>query len=257
MSYLYETHLHTSQVSAACETRGRDYVAVYRDLGYTGIFVTDHFLGNIAGCKVDRNLPWGELVKRFCEGYEDARNEGAKRGLDVFFAWEETFDTADDYLIYGLDKEWLLEHPEARSWTRKEQYEAVKKAGGAVIQAHPFRQRNYIKAVHLSTGCVDGVEAANRGNDEEFDALAMRYSRILGLPVTAGSDIHDVKVAINGQAFGVYLKEKIESPAGYVKAIRENGIESLHIPAGRCDLKGTEDIVLPVDIRDENDRSTT
>ncbi|MDR0554537.1 MAG: histidinol-phosphatase [Treponema sp.] len=255
MSYLYETHLHTSQVSNCGKSRGAEFIKPYSDLGYTGIFVTDHFSGNVS-CKVDRNLPWKEWVNRFCEGYEDARNEGERRGLDVFFGWEETFE-GDDYLIYGLDKNWLLEHPEARDWTRKEQYDAVKRAGGAVIQAHPFRQHDYIKTVHLSTVCVDGVEVANASHyDLSYDALAMRYSQVLRLSAVAGSDIHNVKRVEEGNVFGVYLKQKIENAAGYAHAIKEGGIERLHIPEGYGSLTGNETVSLPVDIRDENDNSS-
>ena len=36
---------------------------------------------------------------------------GDEIGLQVFFGWEETFD-GQDFLIYGLDKEWMLKHPE-------------------------------------------------------------------------------------------------------------------------------------------------
>jgi hypothetical protein len=55
-SYLYETHLHTAQVSGCASVPGQDYIKYYKDAGYTGIFVTDHFNGG--ECVVDRNLPW-------------------------------------------------------------------------------------------------------------------------------------------------------------------------------------------------------
>ncbi|MDR0474420.1 MAG: PHP domain-containing protein [Treponema sp.] len=252
MSFIYETHLHTSQASACAISRGAEYIKVYRDLGFTGIFVTDHFMrGNSS---LDRNLPWTEWVKRFCTGYENARNEGERLGFDVFFGWEETFN-GDDYLIYGLDKNWLLEHPEARTWNRKEQYETVARSGGCVIQAHPFRQRDYLKKVCLSTGCVDGVEAANGGNGEAAcDALALRYGQRLGLTLTAGTDIHSAEQAQKGNVFGISLTEKLKSESDYVLAIRENKTESLFIPPGRCDLTGGEDLYLPVEIRDKDDR---
>jgi hypothetical protein len=252
MSFLYETHLHTSQASACGESRGHEYIRKYKALGYAGIIVTDHFFnGNTA---INRNLPWREWVTRFCRGYEDAREEGARQGLDVFFGWEETFE-GDDYLVYGLDKEWLLDHPEAAFWTRREQYETVRRYGGCVVQAHPFRERYYIDCIHLSTGCVDAVEAANAGNHRQsYDALAMRYAQRLGLPVTAGSDIHAVS-QLGGALFGVYLDKKMKHIGDYVHAIREGTIAALHIPPGRCDFRDDGEITLPVDIRDEQDRS--
>jgi hypothetical protein len=255
VAYLYETHLHTVFSSACGISPGQDYIRRYIDAGYTGIIVTDHFYqGNTA---VNRKLPWGEWVNQFCRGYEKTREAGEKLGLDVFFGWEETFDGADDYLIYGLDKAWLLEHPESRRWTRGEQYRAVKQHGGCVVQAHPFRQHYYIPQINLSSGCVDAVEAANAGNhDRSYDSLAKRYGERLGLPLTAGSDIHDAKQFDSGEIFGVYLNEKMKSIADYVKAIKEKTIAGLRITKGRCDYSGNETVSLPVHIRDKNDRNT-
>jgi hypothetical protein len=253
--YLYETHLHTVWSSACAVSSGPEYIRAYKERGYAGIIVTDHFYnGNTA---VPRNLPWREWVKRFCRGYEETREAGERQGLDVFFGWEETFDGCDDYLVYGLDKAWLMEHPEAKSWTREEQYITVRASGGCVVQAHPFRQHNYIRQVILSSGCVDAVEAANGGNHEQsYDALAMRYANRLGLPATAGSDIHETRQLREGKIFGVYLDEKMQSISDYVAAVCGGRIAGLNISPGRCDYHGDEEVSLPVDIRDRSDRGT-
>jgi hypothetical protein len=253
MAYLYETHLHTCQVSGCASARGRDYIKYYVDSGYTGIFVTDHFFrGN---CRVGRNLPWKERVKEFCRGFEETREEGARRGLDVFFGWEEGYE-GDDYLIYGLDKEWLLEHPEAETWTRKAQYGAVRAAGGCVIHAHPFRQHAYIRKICLAPKFIDGVEAANAGNIEPFyDALALRYASKLGLPVTAGSDIHHLMQARKGDLYGVYLDKRLEGAPGFAALIRAGlprGPGSLKTGEGRCESQGDEAISIPLEILDGN-----
>ena len=255
MSYLYETHLHTSFSSACAVSKGSQYIQRYKDMGYSGIIVTDHFFnGNTS---IPRNLPWKEWVNRFCRGYEEARNEGERRGLDVFFGWEETFDGCDDYLVYGLDKEWLLENPRVRNWTRGEQYLTVRAAGGCVVQAHPFRQHYYIRRIILSAGCVDAVEAANAGNAEQsYDALAMRYAQKMGLPFTAGSDIHNVEQMRDGEIYGVFFADKIETAADIVKAICNFGIVGINVNEGRCKYRGDEKITLPLDVRDGNDRST-
>ena len=254
MAYLYETHLHTSQGSACGVSRGRDYIKRYLDLGYAGIIITDHFFrGNSA---VDRNLPWEKWVHRFCRGYEDALEEGARRGLDVFFGWEETF-SGDDYLVYGLDKEWLLRHPEVIHWSRKDQFEEVKRFGGCVVQAHPFRQHYYINCVRLSAGCVDAVEAANAGNeDASYDALAWVYSKRLKIPATAGSDIHYAEDIRPDTVFGVYLDKKMETIGDYVEAVLNNSVSGFRMPAARCNYHGYERVRLPVDIRDSRDQST-
>jgi len=255
MSYLYETHLHTIFSSACANSKGSEYIRLYKELGYSGIIVTDHFYnGNTA---VPRGLPWKEWVKQFCIGYEEAKNEGDRQDFDVFFGWEETFDGCDDYLVYGLDREWLFEHPEAKNWTRGQQYNAVKAAGGCVIQCHPFRQHSYISRIILSSGCVDAVEAANATNSEQsYDALAMRYAQKLRLPYTAGSDMHDVRKITPNGVFGVYIKNKIKTINDFISAICNNNITGIKISEGRCDYFGDEKVGIPVVIRDKNDHVT-
>jgi len=217
------------------------------------MIVTDHFYNGHTS--VPRALPWKEWVKRFCQGYEEARDEGERRGFDVLFGWEETFDDCDDYLVYGLSKEWLLEHPEARRWTRGEQHRAVRAAGGCVVQAHPFRQHFWIKRVVLSSGCVDAVEAANMGNAQRsYDALAMRYARSLGLPVTAGSDVHEAEQLWGGELFGVRVAEKLKSSGDFARAILGGKILGIKASEGRCDWRGDESVDIPVEVRDARDR---
>ena len=227
MAYIYETHMHTCQASACGRSFGRDYIQKYIDAGYSGIMITDHFYhGN---CGVDRSLPWPEFINRFCSGYEDARNEGEKKGLSVFFGWEENFD-GDEYLIYGLDKAWMTEHPEMISWTRKQQYETIRAAGGCVVQAHPFRARSYNHTIYLSHALSDGVEGVNVGNDPRWNSLAMRYAEIIGLPITAGSDNHCADTMQPEKLAGVAFDQPLENVGDYVSAILEKRPFGLHVP---------------------------
>ena len=227
MAYIYETHMHTSQASACGKSFGRDYIQRYIDVGYSGIMITDHFYGG--NCGVDRSLPWPEFVDRFCSGYEDARNEGEKRGFPVFFGWEENFD-GDEYLIYGLDGDFMKAHPEMISWTRRQQYETVRAAGGCVIQAHPFRARSYNHTIYLSHALCDGVEGFNAKNEPEWNSLAVRYADIMGLPVTAGSDNHCAETMEPEQLAGVVFDRPLENVGDYVRAILEKRAFGLSLP---------------------------
>ncbi len=223
MKYLYETHLHTAQSSTCAVSAGADYIRAYKEAGYTGIIVTDHFY-NGNSC-IFKDLPWTDWVDCFVKGYEAAKAEGDRLGLDVFFGWEETFDSGDDYLIYGLDKEWLLKHPEVRGWTHEEQYRIVSESGGCVVQAHPFRQRPYIRALYLSADVVDAVEVANGCNDPYEDMLAWRYADQQGLPITSGTDMHFANTLNPSALFGVLFDRKMESIQDYVEAVKTGRIE--------------------------------
>ncbi len=191
MNYKYETHLHTSESSACAVLDAVSQVKMYKELGYTGIIVTDHFFNG--NTNIPEDLPWKERVDLFCKGYEHAREEGERIGLDVFFGWEANFDRTE-FLIYGLDKEWLLNHPDILNWSIKEQYERVHQDGGLVVHAHPYRIRPYIKEIRLFPEYVDAVEAINAGNGNAvFDLKAILYAREHNLPITAGSDSHGEK----------------------------------------------------------------
>lgn len=212
--YRYDTHIHTKEGSLCATASGSYQAEAYKDAGYTGIIITDHFFrGNTC---IRKDLPWDERIDLFCKGYENAKKTGDEIGLDVFFGWEETFE-GQDFLIYGLDKDWMKAHPEMEYWTIREQFEAVDQAGGMVIHAHPFRDRPYIPKIKLFPDHVHGVEIFNAGNFEEENEEAYMYAKKYNLPVTAGSDSHHHNILCSG----IECKDKWKSINDYIKIIKK------------------------------------
>ncbi len=246
MAYKYELHLHTCLGSACAVAHGQEYITHYKKLGYQGIFVTDHFyLGN--SC-VDRRLAWEDWVNAYCKGYEELKRLGDEQGLSVFFGWETTYD-GDDFLYYGLNKEWLLAHGDIIHWDHKRCYEEVKKAGGFVIQAHPFRERDYIDTIHLHPHQCDAFEIANAGNMAYQDLSAYRYAKLHKIPMTCGSDIHSTKGHIADRPFALVTEEVIETEKDLGRIIL-SGKYSLNYPEER--LSGTfKKPAIPVLLHDE------
>lgn len=215
VEYKYETHMHTSEGSACGRSTGAEQAQAYYDAGYTGIIVTDHFFNG--NCAVARELPWEEKVERFFIGYENAYNKGQEIGLDVFLGWEVNFQ-ATEFLVYGLDKEWLLNNEDILSWDVKEHYERVKADGGMIIHAHPFREAPYIKEIRLFPSYVDGVEVYNFGNESvnpKFNIDAYEYAKENELPMTGGTDSHNVKATWGGMIFD----HKLDTINDYMNAI--------------------------------------
>jgi len=217
MSYCYETHLHTKEASACARSYGAQYIAVYKRLGYSGICVTDHFLnGNTA---IDRSLGWEEQINGFCLGWERAKAEGDRQGLSVFFGWEHAFD-GDEFLIYGLDKEWLLDHSEMMEWDQHTLFERVDRDGGLMIQAHPFRERAYIKAVNLHPYSCHGSEVINGQNEQAFNLRAEAYARAYALAPTCGGDIHTIEEA-SALSQAMIFEEPLTTIHDFVDAIKK------------------------------------
>lgn len=201
--FLYETHLHTKQGSACAKNTGREMAIAHKEAGYTGIIVTDHFFyGNTA---VDRDLPWQDWVHEYCSGYRDAKAISKELDLDVFFGWESGYN-GPEFLVYGLDEDWLMNHPEIKDATVKEQHKLVHEAGGIVFQAHPYREEWYIPEVLLFPDDVDGIEVFNASNKwtdgkDLFNERAAKYALEHDFPVTCGSDIHSNVPMMSGTAF--------------------------------------------------------
>lgn len=219
MLYKYETHAHTSQTSKCSRITGSELARFYKSLGYTGLFVTDHFFnGNTT---VPRELDWEERVRIFELGYQDAKAEGDRIGLDVFFGWEYSWG-GNDFLIYGLGADWLLSNPDQLSLRPREYMQKVRADGGLVIHAHPFREAGYIESIKLIPRDVDGVEVINSSRPESENAPAFWYAKNYNLLRSAGSDNHVGKRELLA---GVYLPEKIVTSQDFVKLLREGRAE--------------------------------
>jgi hypothetical protein len=213
--YSFETHMHTSEASACALSSARSMARFYKSLGYRGIIITDHFFnGNTA---IPSHLPWEQQVSLFCRGYENAKSEGESIGLQVFFGWEYCYH-ATEFLTYGLNKEWLLAHPEVLSWGVEEYLARARADGGFIIHAHPFREAPYIWKTRLFPDHTDAVEAINMRNpDVSFDQRAYNYAKENGLAMTSGSDAHDTETLPGG---GIRFENDITSIENLIETVR-------------------------------------
>ncbi|MCR5716418.1 MAG: PHP domain-containing protein [Lachnospiraceae bacterium] len=227
--YLYETHMHTAEGSKCGQCAAKDMVRAYKEAGYAGVMVTDHnWGGNTA---VDTSLPWDKWLDRFFEGYHHAKEEGDRIGLPVYLGYEATQGHGHDFLIYGFTIDWMKQHPELKTAGIPEQFELIHSCGGMVIQAHPYREADYIDRVMTFPQYADGIELFNAGHlahkegDQDhsiWNEKAVALAREHHLPGTAGSDQHHTKLFGGGVAFPTPLRDlqdymdRIRSGADYI-----------------------------------------
>jgi len=215
VGYRYETHLHTSGVSACAFSTAREQVRAYKARGYAGVIVTDHFVNGNTACP--RGRPWDETMRCVVSGYEEAKAEGDLVGLDVFLGWEYSI-RGSDFLTYGLDLGFLLRNPGLDRLDIRGYSAAVRDGGGYLAQAHPFKRAPYIVSQQaVDHALLDGIEAYNASCSDEENRLAMTFAERHGLPTQAGSDSH---MAGTGWASGIELGRRARGVQDIIEAIK-------------------------------------
>ena len=212
--FRYETHLHTWPVSKCAKASVRENLEFYKSQGFAGVFITNHFInGNI---NIDRSRPYEERIEFYYSDYEEACRIGGEIGLQVFDGVEMTYG-GTDFLIYGLHKNWYLAHPEIEQMKMSELLAFLMSEGALVIQAHPYREANYIDHIRLYPRHVHGVETYNACRTELENAMAEHYADSYGLLHFAGTDNH---VAGRRKTFaGMELETPLVDVDDFVKRI--------------------------------------
>ncbi len=213
-SYLIDTHVHTSEVSSCGKVPAANMARYYKDAGYQGIIITDHYYDRYFEALGD--LPWEAKVQKYLSGYKAALEEGKRIGLNVMFGIELRFhDSPEDYLVYGIDEEFLINNPELYRYTLKSFKELIDHQNILIFQAHPFRAG--VKPA--PPALLHGVEVFNgHPRHDSHNELAYKFAAENGLLMIAGSDAHQPQDV--GRA-GICLPHPICSVRELVEYYRE------------------------------------
>lgn len=188
--FYVQLHLHTSQSSRCGRSTGAEMARACKAAGYDLIAITDHFFNANINC--DKSAPWSEQVDSLFRGYEDAKAEGDRIGLEVIFGWE-TFTGGPELLTYGLGREFLLANPVIAEVDYYEYVRRVNEAGGFLIHAHPYREAAYIPKYTPDPDSVLAYEVYNHHNaDPSWNVHARADAVQFGVPMVAGADAHHV-----------------------------------------------------------------
>lgn len=207
---LIDIHAHSAGISRCCRIPYEAVIRTALDVGIDGIVLTNHYDKNYV-----KNGDYSAFAKRYTEEYRLARIFGDSVGCKVFLGVEVTMELYDKahLLLYGIDVSFIEENPTVFDLTQEELYRKVKSAGGAVIQAHPYRKKKNL----LDVRYLDGVEVNCHplyGKSDFEDML--KIAQDAGIILTCGGDFHadtyrphcgtylpdDLQ---NGQGIGSYL----------------------------------------------------
>ena len=218
--YKYETHLHTFPVSRCAKANVKESLEFYKELDYDGVFITNHFLdGNI---NIEKEKSYEEKIEFYFSDFEKGVEIGKTLGIKVFCGIEISYG-GTDFLVYGLNKEWFLLHPEIMDMKKSDELKYMMDNGALIIQAHPFREASYINHIRLFPRHVHGVEIFNASRTELENKMASIYAQNYNLIEFAGSDNHSA--SMNKKLAGVCCEEPICDTEDFIKKVKENKME--------------------------------
>lgn len=216
MLYRYETHCHANLCSRCAHSTPEEMVRAYKAAGFAGMVLTDHFIHGYTN--VDQALPWDQRMHRYYDAYLLAKAEGDKLDLDVIFGIEHAYGGGLEVLVYGIDLDFLLAHPEIETASLEEFSALIHSAGGILIQAHPYRYGGW--EVALRPDLIDGIEIFNAGNESLKNRMAFQKAQEINCAVTAGADSHAVWEPRVGTA-GIALPYRISDGHSLVEALKK------------------------------------
>ncbi len=219
MKYKYELHLHTGAVSRCAAIEPEKAVELYKEKGYDGIVVTDHYSVQTF---FDRHLfaPQKD-TDFFLEGYRRAL-KAAGEDFTVLPGMELRFyGNGNDYLVYGITPEFLSENGNLMTYYSRRFHELCRKNNMIFVQAHPFRP--YI--FRTNPKYLDGCEVYNAKNrDSGINEKAQKWAEENSMPVRiGGSDFHRESQIDN--ISGIITEEKIKTNEDLIRILRSGKYE--------------------------------
>ena len=199
--YKIETHAHTSECSPCGRITGTELVKIYKDAGYSGINITDHFMS----CVFDMNDNPDKILQKYYSGYLNALHEGEKLGVKVYRGIEIRLnESINEYLLYGVTYEFLKKALSRLDNTLEEFYRFCSDENVLLYQAHPYRNG----IVPMPPEFLDGIEVFNsHPGHESRNEKALEYARKYNLPEISGSDVHEIPHACRSGIMSSYVPE--------------------------------------------------
>jgi len=189
MSKAYiEMHLHTKETSTCGTVSAVESIPLYKEYGYHAVIITDHFNRDYFFDYYYNNQSWEDAVEEWFKGVYTAQKAGEQCSLKVLWGMEIRFDgNSNDYLVYGLTKQDILENPCMWEWGEEKFSAYIREKGYFFAQAHPFRDR----MVRCDPSLLSGVEVFNAHlYHNSRNDLAAEFCLDNKLIPIAGSDFH-------------------------------------------------------------------
>lgn len=225
MSCLLETHYHTPVTSHCGAVAAAEAIPKYIENGYDGVLVTDHYYRDWFYEKAVRNLSWEQKIDKWLRGYDSVVQAAEGTGFRVFLGMELRFtDNLNDHLVCGIDRDFLIGHPELYNMTPSSFRRLADENGLFWAQAHPFR----VMCSPRDPKDLHGVEVFNgNGRHNSHNDLAKAFAAENHLVGLSGSDFHEWEDLCTG---GIYLEKMPQDASELARMLLDGKIAGLKIP---------------------------
>jgi predicted metal-dependent phosphoesterase TrpH len=199
----FDHHLHTSRHSPDSEIDPLDLVERAREIGLDGVVITEH----------DYQWDPAELAEL-----------AADAAPLLVFSGAEVSAREGHFLVYGLP---TLEQV-SPGVELAELLRVVRRHGGAIVAAHPFRWDQPFDAIIAEHGPVfDAVELVSKNISTEMRARTEALLQTYPMGTTGSSDAHELAT------LGCYFTEfarPVHSIEDFVTALRQRQGRPRHRP---------------------------
>lgn len=188
-----EMHTHTKESSPCAKLDASSIVSLYKEAGYDTVVITDHY--NKWCMEQSGAASADEYTEYFFKGFEAAKKAAGDELLILPGIEVSLLESPNDFLLYGITKDFLYDNPDIFRMTLKELHSLCKKNNILLIQAHP--NRGYCNPAPVDF--LDGMEVYNgnphhNNNNEKTYDIAKENNLIM----TSGSDFHDKEYLARG-----------------------------------------------------------
>ncbi len=215
--YKYDLHIHTAECDKVASVSGAEIVRLYKDAGYNGLVITDHYFAQFYDWfkdEIDINDK-KNIIDRYLRGYHSALNEAEKIGFTLLCGAEVRFDNSiNDYLVYGLNERDFYQLPLLNRLKNVEELSAILPEKALIVQAHPFRDR---MTVH-SPDSIFGIEGYNGCTEKFRNEMAKIFASHYNKPITSGSDFHRASHLAKG---GIITSKEIKCSGDLVNVLSD------------------------------------
>ena len=181
-----DLHVHSSENSGCGHLTVAETLRLYREAGYDGFVLTDHFGRHTANWLRTKGVE--DFVGYTLRSRAEARALGEREHFTILTACEFRLDESiNDYLVYGMPEEAIRDWDSLFAMKNGEFLPFAREQGWLVYQAHPFRIGMRI----VDPALLFGIEVRNMNprHDSRND-IAEAWARRHRLHAISGSDCH-------------------------------------------------------------------